>query len=95
MKRSTKSIYYKVNLGGSMYQEYESKPEALEMAIKASVGKEPEDYTTIYRIERLSIYDERIGKEILIEKRTTETLAMLVVGRKSMEAKGGYTDYEE
>jgi hypothetical protein len=82
-------------LGGTMYNEYNNKEDALEAAIKHSIGKEiGKDFVAIYRIQTTKFYDERQGFEMLVKTQTTETLAMLVSARTSANSIGGYVDYE-
>lgn len=95
MARHTTSIYYKVELGGSMYQECEFKEDALKVAIKHSIGKEVgKDFIPIYRIKTSKVYDCKMIGEMLIKEQTTKTLAMIVGARPSEKATGGYIDYE-
>lgn len=95
MKETTKTTQYRVKFGGTMYYDYDKKDDALEAAIKFSIGKEiGKDFISIYRIQTTTFYDERQGFKILVEEQATETLAMLVSARKSAETTGGYIDYE-
>ena len=95
MKETTKTTHYMVKFGGTMYNDYDKKDDALNAAIAFSIGKEiGKDYIAIYRIQTTNVYDERQGFKILVEKQTIETLAMLVSARMSAETTGGYIDYE-
>ena len=95
MKKIT-TTYYKVEMGGSMYQEYEFKDDALKGAIKHSIGKEVgKDFIPIYRIKTTRVYDEKMMGEMLIKEQTAKTLAMIVSARKSSDGVGGWIDYEQ
>lgn len=94
MERQT-TAYYKVMMGGSMYNEYDKKEEALEAAVKWSIGKEVgKDFVPIYRVQIVRTYDEKMGIEILVKRQETTTLAVLVSARSSEKTTGGWVDYE-
>lgn len=92
--KNTTTTYYRVELGGSMYQDYETKEEALKKAIERSIGKDWNDFTPIYRIKISKTFDTKIVDDVLIKEQTTKTLAMLVSPRPSANATGGWVDYE-
>lgn len=103
MNRTMVGNYYKVCEGGSMYENFRTKEEALDKALKISVGRQEETlvYRVVCTVDLIDAYD--IGKNTTVEvtksKMTTETLALRVIPRKevpgrSLKEQGGWTDYE-
>lgn len=92
MTKAKETIHYEVKMGGTMYNEYETRREAIDEAFKYSIGRK--DFVPVYKITTSYEYNNDYGVEIMTKKQTVKKVIMLVSGRSTAETKGGFIDYE-